>query len=122
MFDPAAGRIKGLFRDGPHGRLVRMAVVDLARDAVSALGVEVPPQGLRELSFDQDREGRFHLLASTLARKLYYFRDGAGPKLVAEGEDAFFPMVAASAGAYLGCYRANYGYGFVQATKRGAGP
>jgi len=121
-YDPAGRRIKGLFRDGPHGKIVRMAVVDLARDVVAEWGIEVPLRGLRELSFDQDREGQFHLLASTAARKLYHFKEGASPKLIAEGEDAFFPLVAASGGVFLGCYRTNYGYGFLQAKKRGAGP
>lgn len=124
QYDPAGRRIKALFRDGPHGKTVQMAGVDFGRDTVSecridSLGIR---DDLNELSFDQDSKGRFHLLASTAGGKLYYLFEGAAPRLIAEGEERFFPMVVAPLRVYLGCYRRECGYRFLQFRKKRRGP
>ena len=123
QYDPVDRRIKALFRDGPHGKTVQMVVVDFARDTVSEcrldrIGIR---DDLNELSFDQDSKGRFHLLASTSGGKLYYLFEGAGPRLIAEGESWYFPIVVAPLHVYLGCYRRECGYRFLQFRKKRRG-
>jgi hypothetical protein len=112
-FDPANGIAKGVFWDGPHGRSVHLVKAYLrtgdVRDCLLPL---IPLRAqIREISFDYDR-GRFHLLVSA-GRRLYYFRDGSGPWLIAEGEDSFYPLVLAPDSVYLGCYRKPFGYRFL---------
>ncbi|MEK7406567.1 MAG: hypothetical protein AAB225_15805 [Acidobacteriota bacterium] len=123
VYEPAERRIKGLFRDGPHGRTLRLVVADFENDALSECQIDRLPlrDDLLELSFDQDRKGRFHLLASTAGGRLYYWADGRGPILVAEGEIRYHPLVVAPLKVYLGCYRREYGYRFVQYQRRRQG-
>jgi hypothetical protein len=118
------GRFKALFRDGPHGKTVQMAVVDIARDTASECRIDRVGihDDLNELSFDQDSKGRFHLLVSTAGGKLYYLFEGSGPRLIAEGESRYFPIVVAPLRVYLGCYRRECGYRFLQFRKRRRGP
>lgn len=124
QYDPAGRRIKALFRDGPHGKTVQMAVVDFARDTVAECRIDriAIRDDLNELSFDQDSKGRFHLLASTAGGKLYYLFEGSAPRLIAEGEPRYFPIVVAPLRVYLGCYRRECGYRFLQFRKKRRGP
>ena len=64
--------------------------------------------------FDHDSKGRFHLLVATSAGRLYYFCQQRGPALIASGEERFFPVVIARARVYLGCYRSDHGYRFLE--------
>ncbi len=113
--DPIRRRARLAFRDGPRGRALHLVTV-----APKASQVDVLPMDqlllrgeLRELSFDEDNAGHFHLLVSTSRRGLYYLRDGMGPVLIARGEERFHPLVHAGSGAYLGCHSVEYGYRFL---------
>jgi hypothetical protein len=123
QYDPAGRRIKALFCDHPHGRVVQMAVIDFAGDLITECRID--RAGIRddftELSFEQDLKGRFHLLASTAGGKLYYLFEGSGPRLIAEGEPRFFPLVVAPLRVYLGCYRRECGYRFLQFRRKQRG-
>lgn len=113
--DPAQRVARVLFHDGPHGRALDLVVVGPEPRRVNRLSIDnLPVDGtLREMCFDRDPDGRFHLLVSTSRRKLYYFRNGQGPTLIASGEDRFLPIVHAPAGVYLGCYQSAFGYRFL---------
>ena len=119
-YEPGAHRIKGLFVDGRPTNSVQAAVIDLNAESSSSYVWDRFPLrgGLRELSFDQDRGGRFHLLATTGERRLYYLSEGRGPVLVAEGEEKFHPVVCAPRKVYLGFSRREIGFRFVQYQRR----
>jgi hypothetical protein len=114
--NPFSRRSHLAFRDGVHGRTLRLLSVDHENDRADVLAIDdLPLRGrIGELSFEQDRGGRFHLLVSTSRRKLYYLRDGRGPILLAEDESRFCPKVHAGAGVYLGFATARHGYRFLQ--------
>jgi hypothetical protein len=104
-----------VFRDAPHGRGMEIFALDFRTGArrslsVDTLGLRSP---IRELSVAHDRRGRFHILVSTAQNRLYYFREGKGPVLVATGEERFLPTVVARKGVFLGCYRRAFGYRFL---------
>jgi hypothetical protein len=122
-FEPGEQRIKGLFFEGRSGSL-QMVVHRLENGQTHVSSIDRFPvrDDLQEIDFDLDHAGRFHLLASTAGRRLYYLGTGLGPVLVAEGEDRFFPIVAAARQVYLGCYRSAYGYRFVHYQPRQHGP
>jgi hypothetical protein len=113
--DPAKRVARVLFHDGPHGRALEMVVVGPKPSRIDRLSIDNLPleEELREMSFDRDPGGRFHLLVSTSRRKLYYFRDGRGPTLVASAQDRFFPIVHAPGDVYLGCHQAEFGYRYL---------
>jgi len=69
---------------------------------------------IREVAFDCDSRGRFHYLVSTSKKQLLYFRDGRGPLSLAKGEEKYFPYMVASDQPYLGFYRRQLGYRFLQ--------
>lgn len=122
-YEPGERRIKGLFYGGTHGKSVHMAVFHTDTGLSSEFLADRLPlrSDLKELDFDQDRSGRFHLLVSTSARRLYYYSEGRGPVLAAEGEEQFFPVMIAPLTVYLGLYRRKYGYRFVQYQRRRQG-
>ena len=114
-FDTVDRRINALFWDAPHGRAVEMFTQNFRegtnrRMQLDSLGLKSP---IRELSFAPDRSERFHLLASAANGRLYYFKDGKGPMLIAEGEERFLPKVVADRQVFLGCYRRRFGYRFL---------
>jgi hypothetical protein len=113
--DPAQRRARAIFRDSPRGRALALVVVGPGISRVESLAIDrLPVRGLvREMSFDQDRGGHFHLLVSTSRRRLYYLRDGMGPALMGAGEDRFFPIVHAPTSIYLGCNATETGYRFL---------
>jgi hypothetical protein len=122
-YDPVTEQAKGLFWEGPQGKLVQMVVSNFKPALPDfSLSVELPLRGeIRELSFDCSAKGVFHLLATTADRRLYYFGHTSGPALIAEGEDRFYPLVLASRGVYLGCYRNRLGYRFLRFSRRKTG-
>jgi hypothetical protein len=69
---------------------------------------------IREVAFDCDARGRFHYLVSTSKGQLLYYRDGRGPLCLANGEEKYFPYMVASGQPYLGFYRRQVGYRFLQ--------
>ena len=108
-----------VFRDAPKGRRVDIFSLDFRtgtrrRLTLDTLGLRSP---IREWSVTQDRQDRFHILVSTAQNRLYYFREGKGPVLVATGEERFLPMVVARKGVFLGCYRKPFGYRFLTFSK-----
>lgn len=113
--NPARRVAKVLFHDGPHGRSLDLIVVGPEPSRIERVAINnLPVRGqLREMSFDRDPDGRFHLLVSTSRRKLYYFRGWNRPALVASGQERFFPVVHAPSGVYLGCYQTDFGYRFL---------
>lgn len=119
--DPSRQRARVIFRDGQNGRSLYLAVVGLGTNQVDGFSIDhLPVRGmLREMSFDQDRDGQFHLLVSNSLQKLYYFRDGLGPMLIGSGEERYFPIVHASGGVYLGCSDTQRGYRFLQLKRVG---
>jgi hypothetical protein len=123
VYEPSSERIKALFLDAPRGRTLQMLAANLKRDQLSVYTMDRLPlrEEVTELSFDHDRRNRFHLLAATSGRKLYYFSEERGPVLIAEGEERFFPIVVAPLKIYLGCYRREYGYRFLQYRRRRPG-
>lgn len=122
-YEPVVHRIRALFADARRSQTVQVAVIDLKKEAVSSYTWDRFPLrgGIGELSFDQDEGGRFHLLATTRAKRLYYLSEGRGPVLVAEGEDAYHPVVCAPRKVYLGFYRRSLGFRFVQYQRRRTG-
>ena len=72
---------------------------------------------VRELHFDCDQYGKFHVLAST-ADGLYYMRDGGPPESMAEGAGPFFPRVVSPGSVYLGFHTRQHGYRFVWYTRK----
>ena len=117
--EPGEQRIKALFVDGTHIRNMRAVVVNLENNAVAHSSFELSLRSeCNELHFDQDSLGRFHLLASTTNGRLYYYAEGRGPVLLAEGEERFFPVMVAPLKVYAGIYRRKYGYRFVQYQRR----
>jgi len=70
----------------------------------------VPDGEVREVSFDRDPEGRFHLLASSTSGELYYLADGRDPIRLAEGEERFHPLVSCGPRTYVGCYERPHGF------------
>jgi len=113
--DPIRRRARLAFRDGPHGRNLHLLTVAPKARRTDFLPLDnLPLRGqLREVSFDEDDAGHFHLLVSTSQGKLYYLRDGMGPVLIAQGEERFFPTVHAAGGIYLGCNSSQHGYRFL---------
>jgi hypothetical protein len=122
-YEPGAHRIKGIFSDSRHAGSIQTAVVDLNAESSSSYIWDRFPlrHRLQELSFDQDRSGRFHLLASTEAKRLYYLSEERGPFLVAEGEERFHPVVCAPRKVYLGFCRRSHGFRFIQYQRRRQG-
>jgi hypothetical protein len=122
-YEPAERRIKAIFVDSPSGRMVQLAVADVESGIASVETIDRLPlhQDWRELSFDRDRAGRFHVAISTVEGRLYYYSGGRGPLLVAEGEERFFPIMVAPLKVFIGCYRRDYGYRFVQYQRRRRG-
>jgi hypothetical protein len=118
--DPAGRTARLIFRDGPRGRMLRLVVLGPEPTSVDTLVIEnLPVRGsLRELSFDRDPQGHFHLLASTSRDCLYYFRDGKGPQLLASGEPRFFPIAHAPRRAYNGYQDSVAGFRFMRARTR----
>lgn len=116
-------RVKGLFAEGGSGKVVHLAVYNLASSERRETYIERMPLSadLTELAFDQDRAGRFHLLVATSARRLYYYSEGRGPVLIAAGEERFFPVIAAPQQIYFGLYRREHGYRFAQYQRRRQG-
>ena len=115
QFDAVERTAMAVFQDDPHGRAVEMFSHDFRTGAkrnlkLDTFGLRSP---VREWSVAQDRRGRFHILVSTEENRLYYFKDGKGPILVAAGEERFLPLVVARGGLYLGCYRKAFGYRFL---------
>ncbi|MDR3702950.1 MAG: hypothetical protein P4L56_25110 [Candidatus Sulfopaludibacter sp.] len=115
QFDAVERLALAVFQDAPHGRAAEICSHDFRTGArrslaLDTLGLRSP---IREWSVVQDRRGRFHILVSTTQNRLYYFRDGKGPILVAAGEERFLPMVIARGGLFLGCYRKAFGYRFL---------
>ncbi|MBZ2178737.1 MAG: hypothetical protein ACK58M_25690 [Acidobacteriota bacterium] len=72
------------------------------------------PGPFPELAMDADRQGRFHLLITTLSRELYYCGPGAEPRLLAAGQERYFPSVLAPGQVYLGFYELTAGFRFRQ--------
>jgi len=115
QFDAEERKATAVFWDAPHGRAVEMFAHDFRTGgrrtlALDSLGLRSP---IREWSFAQDQQGRFHLMVSTAQNRLYYFIEGKGPVLVATGEERFLPMVLAYRRVFLGCYRRAFGYRFL---------
>jgi hypothetical protein len=121
--EPSEQRIKAVFVEGGAGRSLEMAIASTVDDTTHTHIIDSYPihDDLRELDFDRDQSGRFHLLISTAGRRLYYLSERRGPVLVAEGEDRFFPVIAAPQEVYVGCYRRKYGYRFGHYQRRRQG-
>jgi hypothetical protein len=118
--DAVRRRGRLLFRDGPRGRALQLVTFEPRRHRTDSLALDdLPMSGeIREVSFDRDESGRFHLLVATSARKLYYLRNGRGPTLILQGEERFFPIVQAGGGLYLGCHSVLGGYRFLYFQQR----
>jgi hypothetical protein len=112
--DPVDRRAKVTLRDGPRGQVVELLCLNLEDGARSSLPLgRLPLRGaLRELAFDCDRAGRFHLAVSTARGALYYVGEGGGPRLLARGGGIYFPIVAASRRCHVGFRRPGRGYAF----------
>ncbi len=122
--EPDRGRATALFWDGPQGKQCELLCARLEPGAapIRKLVIVDLRQPMDELSFDFDRHGRFHLLISTSRRRLYYLREGRTPALVAQGEERFFPLVAAPSGAYLGWYSRRHGFRLVRYRQQAHAP
>ena len=93
------------------------------RGGVAWREMTLPLRGaITELAFDRSRRGIFHLLVATTRGRLYHFADDRGPKLVASGEERFFPVVIAPSEVFLGCHEARRGYRFLKLQQHGGGP
>lgn len=123
-FEPSEGRCKAIFFEGAHGQMTQLVCVDFLNDSVRLYAVDRSPfrAPVHELAFDCDRRGRFHLLTATKDHRLYYSSENRGPLLVAEGEENFYPIVVAPLKVFLGCYRSEYGFRFLQYRRRNQGP
>jgi hypothetical protein len=111
--DPVDRRAKVTLRDGPRGQIVELLCLGLEDGARSSLPLgRLPLRGaLRELAFDCDLTGRFHLAVST-ARGLYYVGEQGGVRRLAHGQSIYFPIVAASRRCHVGFRRPGGGYAF----------
>jgi hypothetical protein len=123
VIEASERRIKCVFADSVRGKGIELAVVKLDDASMTRSRIDQLPlrAAWRELSFDQDRSGRFHLAIATEDGRLYYYSDGRGPLLIAEGELPFFPIVVAPLQVYVGLYRKEIGYRFVQYQRRRRG-
>lgn len=123
VYEPGVHRIRALFADARRSQTVQVTAIDLKKESISTYAWDRFPlrAGIRELSFDHDEGGRFHLLAATGEKKLYYLSEGRGPILVAEGEEAYHPVVCAPRKVYLGFYRRSIGFRFIQYQRRRQG-
>ena len=122
-YEPGAKRIKAILRDGVHGKSFHFAAIDFKKDVLSECYIERLPirDDVHEIAFDQDKKGRYHVLFSTSAGRLYYYADSRTPLLVADTEVNYFPVVASPLQVYLGYNRRECGYRFVQYQKRRRG-
>jgi hypothetical protein len=123
-YEAETDQFKAVFRERGKGKSVEMLVTDCATASVESLALgPLPLRGeLHELAFDRDLQGHFHLLASTSRRQLYHLTPGRGPLRIAQGEDSFFPCVCASTDVFLGYFRKDRGYRFLQRNVDSAGP
>ncbi|MCC7541440.1 MAG: hypothetical protein IT379_34805 [Deltaproteobacteria bacterium] len=122
-YDVDRRRVLATFWDGPNGRIVRLVALDVETGECRELERSLPLRGqdLREISFDVDLGGRFHLLVGTSRHRLYYCRDETGPWLVSSGERQFLPYVHAPRRVFLGYYQTPRGWRFRLYAARGLG-
>lgn len=122
--DPERRTVRALFRGGEHDRslLLVEAGVEPARLRQWRID-DLPVRGaLREFAFGSDGRGRFHLLVATSRQRLYYLTEGGAPRRIATGDGPFHPLVSAAGGVYLGLWRPDTGYRFLQFAQRRQGP
>ncbi|MBM3782803.1 MAG: hypothetical protein FJW30_00510 [Acidobacteria bacterium] len=117
------GRVRALFTEAGKGPMMQMVCADFRKDSLNTYSMDKLPFGgePREYSFDCDFRGRFHLLVSTNRQALYYMSEERGPHLVATGEERFHPVMCAPKQVYVGLYRREHGFRFVQFQRRRVG-
>jgi hypothetical protein len=113
--------IRAIFADTPHGRSILLVHANLRTGEVAERAFDLAGHRgeVREMSFARDADGRFHFLFSTADQRLLYYLDRQGPARIAGGEDRFFPCVVAGTDAFLGFYRRQDGYRFIDRWPRG---
>ncbi|MCA8959047.1 MAG: hypothetical protein KDC38_00980 [Planctomycetes bacterium] len=119
-FDPVARRLKALFMDGGDDGHLEMLVIgpDPAEVRRQRFELQTLRARVRELDFDFDAQGRFHLLVATDRDRLDYYSHGRGPYVIAEGGSRYLPRIAAPARVYLGYFEASSGYRFLEFDRR----
>lgn len=112
---PARHLVKAAYRQGERGQRLLLTAADTRTGEVRQSDWDLGTLGAepRELSFDLDRQGRFHLLVSTSERHLYHCTEGMEPTRLAMGEERFFPRVECGPPLYLGFYERALGYRFL---------
>ncbi|MCP3869537.1 MAG: hypothetical protein GY703_15855 [Gammaproteobacteria bacterium] len=114
--NPERRTIHALFRGGRHDRVLEL--VELGPELDQACCYRLDGLSLRgdiaEIDFAWDDKQRYHLLLSTSRNQLYYLEQGHGPVRIAQGEHRFYPRVVLSSSVYLGCYRKEFGYRFLE--------
>jgi hypothetical protein len=120
FIDPVEKRILASFWDAAHGQHLQMVQAETNSAHVSVLYRERqgPFRAVRELAFDCDRSGEFHVLASC-DEGLFYSRHDQPPAVLAPAAPRRSPIVSARPAVHLGFYDAERGYHFYE-FKRGA--